>query len=99
MTEEEMPAKRQTSARNPQRIEFPDTRTFRMAVIRSVSATDLLPLGSGKYNEKCLIVYAVPASETTLMNEKNRTPGVDGLDSIDGTNIMADSSGSTVKTI
>lgn len=99
MTEEEIFAKRQTSAKSPQRAVFPDTSTFRMAVIRSVSETDLLPLGSGRYSEKCLIVYAVPASDPTLRSEKNRTPGVDLLDSIDGRNIMADSSGSTVKTI
>ena len=45
------------------------------------------------------MVYAVPTKDTIPRKEKNRTARVEGPDSIDGMNIMAESSGSVVKTI
>lgn len=99
MTEDDIPAKRHTSVNTPQRAELAYSRAFRLKSERSTSAAGLLPLRSGRCNEQCLMVYAVPTNDTTLRKEKNRTARVEGPDSIGGTNIMAESSGSVVKTI
>lgn len=68
-------------------------------MVRLTSAAGLLPLRSDKCDTNSFIMQAVTNNDEIARKEKNRTMGVDDLDSTNGTNTRADSSGSAVKTV